>query len=112
MDEMQSHQHQIMDSLRGRFDQLRGDDVPDDERDDWHSSDEVLSIESQIVYDIVLAVGGPTQFFRVWSRGGEPYRAEYHDSWGWPRESVELSDAELSELLDIFGPWLDEDGAA
>lgn len=106
---MQSHQHEIRGSLDSRLEQLRGVDVDDDERDYWSPVDDVLAIDSWAVHDVTLAVGGPTQFFRLWVRGGDVLRAEFHDSWGWPHQVVELGPGTVDELAGMFGPWIGVD---
>lgn len=103
---MRDHQHPMRDSLAARLDQIRGYDVPEDERDDWSPADDVLDISTHRVHDIVLAIGGPTQFFRVWSSGGDVDRVEYHDSWAWPTDVVQLTDDEAAAVVDAFGPWI------
>lgn len=96
---MQDHQHSMRDSLAARLEQIRGDD--------WSPAGDVLDVSAHRVHDIVLAVGGPTQFFRVWSSGGDVDSVEYHDSWAWPIDVVQLTDNEAAEVVDAFGPWID-----
>ena len=99
---MSDHRHSIVDSLRGRLDQLTGADVPEDERDDWHPSDGILSIDRRTVTDVLMRCGGPTQFYRIWSADGDVYRVEYHDSWSNGPESVVLTDDEAAAVLDAI----------
>ena len=104
---MQDHQYAMSDAMESALRQIRGEDVEPEDRNDWSPGDETLSIDVETVHDIMLTVGGPTRYFRIWSSGGEPYRGEYHDSWAHPVQVVQLTDGEMAEVVDAFGLWLE-----
>lgn len=106
---MESHQYAMSDARESALRRIRGEDVEPEERDDWSPADETLCIDVRTVHDIMLTVGGPTCYFRIWSQDGEPYRGEYVDSWAHPIQSVDLTWDELQEVVDAFGPWIEED---
>lgn len=95
---MQDHQNPILDSMRAHLER------PEEEEHD--PCEDVLSVEAYEVYQIVLGVGGPTRYFTVKVSDGEVVGAEYYDSWGYPRTSVELNSSELAELMDLYGDLL------
>lgn len=103
------NERSIVDSMKARLAQLRGEDAVE-EYDDGESYSpwkiDILSVDHNYSTDIVLAVGGPTQFFRVYhTEDGEVLWIEYHDSWSTFGE-VRLSVDEESELLEAIG-WDD-----
>lgn len=79
----------------------------DDARAD-HEQSSILSVDVEHVVDVMLTVGGPTCFFRVWC--DEDYkvrRVEYHDSWAHPVTVVQLTDDEEARVLATIEPHLD-----
>lgn len=109
---MSDHTYPIMDALRSALENLNDPD--------W-GTNHLLGVDSEVVNDYLVAVGGPTRWFRVVSYpesdGGGVKRVEYHDSWSsgverrWrsaPRSgstgsSVTLDDDEAQQLLDVLG---------
>lgn len=73
-----------------------------------HAATAILSIDVEHVVDVMLTVGGPTCYFRVWC--DEDYdvnRVEYHDSWASPVTVVQLSDDEVARVMSVIEPHLD-----
>lgn len=109
----------IVDSMKARLAQLQGEDQ-EYGNDEWGENEpyspwetDILSIDHNYSTDIMLAVGGPTQFFRIHhTKNGEVLWIEYYDSWTMPGE-VRLSVGEELELLDALSwddlrPWGNE----
>lgn len=89
------------------------------DRDDEQDStlDElVLCVDTEIVRDVMLSVGGPTRFVRfIFSADSSDFgaeyasisdvkRVEYHDSWGANGvTSITLNEDESEQMVAAFG---------
>ena len=93
--ELQAHQHR-MDWADTLADLIR----ERDENEDGYV--DVLSVERRTLVDVMLGIGGPTRYVRFHVYDGEPYRAEYVDTWAVPDE-VSLSDGEMWDAWELFG---------
>lgn len=95
---MNDHTYPIMNALKSALDDLNDPD--------W-GMNHLLGVDTEVVNDYLVAVGGPTRWFRVVSYletdGGGVKRVEYHDSWSSGAESVTLNDDEAQQLLDVLG---------
>ena len=95
---MNDHTYLIMNALKSALDDLNDPD--------W-GMNHLLGVDTEVVNDYLVAVGGPTRWFRVVSypeqEGGGVKRVEYHDSWSSGAESVTLNDDEAQQLLDVLG---------
>lgn len=107
------NERSIVESMKALLAQLRGEDATEEYDDGEPYSPwevDILSVDHNYSTDIMLAVGGPTQFFRVYhTENGEVLAVGYNDSWANPRE-VKLSESEERELLEAIGwddlePW-------
>lgn len=83
--------------------------------------DLVLCVDTEIIRDVMLGVGGPTRFVRFIFSADSEYkregiiqretfgtadvkRIEYHDSWGANGvTSITLNDDETAEMVAAFG---------
>lgn len=94
-------------SARCPFEQFHRDEIDVDSY--------VLCVDTEIVRDVMIAVGGPTRYLRFVCSGNETadctadylnelecIRVEYHDSWAVP-SSITLSPDEERAAIDAFG---------
>ena len=108
---MSDARERALDAIDPTTEMLRDEYGEDADLDDaWrnHEESSILSIDVEHVVDVMLTVGGPTCFFRVWC--DEDYdvkRIEYHDSWASPVTVVQLTDDEEARVLATIGPHLD-----
>ena len=66
----------------------------------------ILSIDTRRVDDVMVALNGPTHWFRIWSADGELLWVDWHMSDGEgvaARDGLRLSDDEAQELADAIG---------
>lgn len=105
---MSDTKHTAYESWQGRYADIQrmataepeDAEYGDDARDAY-----ALSIEPVYQIDVMLTVGGPTQYLRFTfdtPSDDEPLRAEFVDSWASP-ESITLTDDEAATAWQVLG---------
>lgn len=107
---MSDHEVSIVEAMRDRLGQLRGDDVAEEDREDFFPYQEMLDVSNVTVTTILMGCGGPTDYFDITHKNGEVKKVDYHHSWGEGVQQVRLTYEEELDLLDVLSwddlrPW-------